>query len=46
MLGDFEYTLANVGLPETWLERYSNDVDQIENKYVKCELNRKKNNWL
>ena len=35
MLNYFEGTLANVGLPEDWLECDSNDVTQIENNYVK-----------
>ena len=35
----FEYTLANVGLPEAWLEWDSNDVTQIKDKSVKCEAN-------
>ena len=33
----FEDTLANVGLPEAWLEWYSNDVTQIKNKSIKRE---------
>ena len=39
MLDYFEEDLANVGLPEAWLEFYSNDVTQIENKCVKRESN-------
>ena len=39
LLGYFEYTLDNVGLPEAWLEQDSNDVTKIENKCVKHESN-------
>ena len=35
MLDYFEDTLANVGLPEDLLECDSDNVTQIENKYVK-----------
>ena len=40
MLDYFKDTLANVGLPEVWLEWDSNDMTPIENKCVKHESNR------
>ena len=40
ILDYFEDTLDNVGLPEAWLEWYSNNETQIKNKYVICESNR------
>ena len=39
MLNCFVDILANVGLPEAWLEWDSNDVTQIKDKSVKCEAN-------
>ena len=39
MLDYFKDTLANVVLPESLLECDSNDVNQTQNKTVKCELN-------
>ena len=39
VLGYFEDTLANVGLPEAWLECDYNCVTQVENKYVRRESN-------
>ena len=39
MMDYFYDTLANVGLPEAWLEWESNDPNQTENKCVKCESN-------
>ena len=43
----FKDILANVGLPEAWLEWDSNFVTRIENKYFSCESNRtEKNNWV
>ena len=51
----FEDTLVNMVLLEACLEWYSNGVTKIENKYVKCESNRRekqlsliksKNNWV
>ena len=35
----FEDTLANAGLPEAWLMCDSNCVTQVENKYVRRQLN-------
>ena len=46
MLEYFEDTLANVGLPEALLEWDSNYVTQIENKYIKCELNQIRKSWF
>ena len=40
MLGYFKDILANVGLPEAWLEYDSNDVTRIKNNCVKRESNR------
>ena len=40
VLEHFGDTLANVGLPEAWLGCDSNCVTRIENKYVRRELNR------
>ena len=40
MLEYFGDTLANVGLPEAWLECGSNCVTRIENKYVRHKSNR------
>ena len=39
ILDYLEDILANVGLPEAWLEWDSNDVTQIKDKSVKCEAN-------
>ena len=39
MLGYFKDTLSNVGIPDSWLQWDLDDVTQIENKYVKHELN-------
>ena len=39
MLNYFKDTLANVELPEDWLEWDSNDVTRIENKCIKRESN-------
>ena len=39
VLGYFEDTLANVGLPEACWEQAYNEVTQIENKCIKCEWN-------
>ena len=49
MISVLEYfpdNLANVGLPEAWLDCDSNCVTQIENKYARRESNREKNNWV
>ena len=46
MLNYFEDTLANVRLPEAWLEWDSNDVTQIKNKRVKYDLNQTKKTWV
>ena len=46
MLDYFEDTLVNVGLPEAYMEWVSNCVTWIKNKYVKCELNWIKKNWV
>ena len=38
MLNYFEDTVANVGIPEAWLEWKFTDVTQIGKKYVKREF--------
>ena len=35
----FKDTLANVGLPEAWLECEYSDTTQVKNKSIKCESN-------
>ena len=40
MLDYFKEILANMGLPEAWLEWDSNDVTLTKNKYVKRESNK------
>ena len=39
MWDDFKDTLDNAGLPEAWLECYSNNVAPIKNKFIKRESN-------
>ena len=36
----FKDTLANMGLPEAWLECVLNCVNRVESKYVRRESNR------
>ena len=46
MLDYFEDNLANVVLPEAWLECDSNDVTRIENNCVKHESIEPKKTWV